>query len=274
MKSKLTLFVLGLFACLPSYVSAQTILPVGPISFSSNANYDTNFKEAGANTGMLRNASGYLQLLGSPTGLAVFDTSASGGTGGLGGTGGGNTNNDLSNFIISADLAGSGVGSIWGGFLLRLNDSEANGYVGIVRAFSPTSVNFSVGRGSSLTSAGMQVFNRTVTLASLTLSPGIFYDFQLTLNGGTFDFDFANGQATASFTDPFPLALMGQAGILLSTASPFESSRLDNFMIQQIPEPHTFSYVSIAAILFYFLYKGRTMQSTKRLTDIRPNKKE
>jgi hypothetical protein len=257
-----TLLALGVFAGFPSGLAAQTVLPFGPLSFSLNADYDGNFKEAAPYTGISRHASGYLQLFGSPTGLAVFDTSSTGGTSGLGGTGGSNANNDLSDFIISADLAGSGVGSIWGGFLLRLNDSEANGYVAAVRTISPSSVNFSVGRGTSLASAGTQVFTRTVALSSLTLTPDTFYNFTVAIQAGVFSFDFANGQATASFTDPVPLTLTGQAGIVLSTASPFESSRLDNFTIRQIPEPRVLLCVALGGMVIFLHRKCRSRPPT------------
>src|SRR5258707_690412 len=82
--------------------NAGTILPLAPITFSNNASYDANFKEPASNNGVIRNASGFLQLQGSQFGIAVFDTSATGGAAGLGGNSGHDANNDLSNFTISA----------------------------------------------------------------------------------------------------------------------------------------------------------------------------
>ena len=67
---------------------AATTLPVGPITFSTNADYDSKFKESSFDTGNTRNAAGYLQVQDFQYGPAVFDTSASGGVNGSGGTAG------------------------------------------------------------------------------------------------------------------------------------------------------------------------------------------
>ncbi len=72
-------FLFAVSVCPLSMVDAATILPVGPITFSTNASYDSNFKESPLNTGTVRNAAGYLQLQGFQYGVAVYDTSATGG---------------------------------------------------------------------------------------------------------------------------------------------------------------------------------------------------
>jgi hypothetical protein len=218
---------------------AATTLPVGPITFGTNADYDSRFKESAFDTGVTRNAAGYLQVQGFQYGPAVFDTSASGGLNGAGGTAGNDANNDLSNFTISADLASSEVGQFGGGFLLRLNSAEASGYFAGVLSASATSVTFDLFEGSGLTTGnGTNIFSTTVPLTGLSFATNTFYPFKVTASNGTFSFDFGSGAAKASFTDTTVSATTGQLGFVLTTASPTAATRLDNFTIV-VPEPST-----------------------------------
>ena len=244
MLKHLALLTVGLF--LANTCSATT-LPVGPITFSSNADYDANFKESSFN-GISRSTSGYLEVSGVPTATAAFDTSATGGVNGSGGTGGSDANNDLANFTLSADVASSVAGGIGAGFLLRLNNSEAGGYLAVVHTQGTSSVTFDIGEGASLTSAGANIFSRTISLSGLTVAANTFYHYKVTISGGTFSFDFGSGAATASFTDTTVTATVGQAGILMDTFSPSSATRMDNFSI--VPEPPNSTFVLVASFIF------------------------
>jgi hypothetical protein len=216
-----------------------TTLPVGPITFSSNSDYDNKFKEPPFYNGILRSPNGYLELSGTPTGMAVFDTSATGGANGQGGTGGLDVNSDLSNFTISADVASSVAGGIGVGFLLRLNSSEAAGYVAGAHFFPPFTtgtgkVAFDVFEGAGFTGAGLRIFHQEVPVSSTPFA-NMFYNFRVSVSGGTFSFDFNHGAATAGFTDTTVIATSGQVGIVLDTASAFAATRLDNLTVEDAP---------------------------------------
>jgi hypothetical protein len=225
-----------------------TTLPVGPITFSTNADYDSNFKESSSFNGISRNANGYLEVSGVPTATAAFDTSATGGINGQGGTGGGDANIDLSNFAISADIASSVSGGIGAAFLLRLNSAEAGGYVASVHTQGTTAVTFDIGEGASLTSSGAHIFSTTVTLSGLTTAANTFYNFKVTISGGAFSFDFGSGAATTNFTDTTVSATVGQVGILMDTFSPSAATRMKNFAV--VPEP-TSSCLIILSVVGY-----------------------
>ena len=225
---------------------AATTLPVGPITFGTNASYDANFKESVFDTGNTRNAAGYLQLQGFQYGPAIFDTSATGGLNGSGGSGGNDANNDLSNFTISGDLASSEVGQFGAGFLLRLNSAEASGYFASVITTGSNSVSFDLFEGAGLNEGfGFNIFSINVPMSNLSFATNTFYTFKVTADNGTFSFDFGSGAAKASFTDTSLSATVGQAGFVLTTASPSAATRFDNFAV--VPEPGTFGLLGVAA---------------------------
>jgi len=228
----------------PLLAAHATTLPVGPITFGTNASYDANFKES-LDTGTTRDAAGYLQLQGFQVGSAVFDTSATGGANGFGGTGGSDANNDLSNFTISADLASSVSGGIGAGFLLRLNAAEANGYFAAAVTQGTNYVEFDLSEGAGLNSGpGITIFSTILPLTGLTVATNTFYPFKVNVSNGTFAFNFGSGAATASFTDTTVSATTGQVGFVLETISPTAATRLDNFAIT--PEPGTASLLVLS----------------------------
>lgn len=231
-------FVFGI-----SQALAVTTLPVGPIGFGSNADYDANFKEVAAGNGIVRNAAGYVELASVAaaitTASAVYDASATGGASGNGGTGGADTNNDLGNFIISSTISVTNrTAQSVGGFLLRLDGNESNGYLGVM-SIQPTGVQFRLFEGVGLSTTGLgsgQIYDSG--LIATTTAINTFYSFKLTVNGGTFGFDFNNGAATSSFTDTTVTATSGQAGIFLrATDTANALTRMDDFQIAAIPEP-------------------------------------
>jgi hypothetical protein len=227
---------------------AATILPVGPITFSTNASYDSAFKEDAATAGILRSVGGFVQLQGPTVGLAVYDTSATGGANGSGGTAGSDANNDLSNFTISADFSSNDIGFFGIGFLLRLNAAESNGYYAAVVRTGPSSVTFDLTEGASLADGpGNNIFSQSVILTSQTINANQTYPFKLTVIGGNFAFDFGSGAATASFTDNTVSATTGQVGFSLATATPSSVTRLDNFAIGAVPEPSAALLVVVGA---------------------------
>ncbi len=244
------------FASALAYANAcrATTLPVGPITFDSNADYDNNFKESPTYNGIYRSPNGYLEILGSttawPAGQALYDTSATGGVGGQGGTGGQRANCDLSNFTISADLASSVSGQIHAGFLLRLDSSDANGYLATLDTNGPQA-SFAVFEGTSLTTPGSLIFSKAISTIPFAPAANTFYNLAVTVNGGTFSFDFDHGIATATFTDASVTATSGQVGILLEPPPPPQggSAQLDNFTI--VPEPGT-GCLSLCVVFAYF----------------------
>jgi len=237
--------------------NAATVLPLAPFTFSNNASYDANFKEPSSNNGVIRNAAGYLQLQGTQFGIAIFDTSATGGVAGLGGTSGHDDNNDLSNFTISASLASSESGGIGGGFLLRLDSGEENGYFASVLTLGTDAVKFDLAAGAGAVSGpGFNIFSITLPLNNLTIATNTFYPFKVEVNDGTFSFDFGSGAATASFTDPFPSATVGQVGFVLTTISPTAATRLDNFTIT--PEPNSAAFLCAAAAVVIMIRPRRS----------------
>lgn len=230
--------------------NAATVLPVGPITFSTNSDYDSAFKEPNFFFGDLgRDPAGYLSVFNSPSGLAVFDTSAIGGLGGFGGFGGSDANNDLSDFTISADLANTLPG-IGGGFLLRFNGSEAGGYAASVHNLDPFTVAFDLFEGASAMNAGFNIFHAVLPLPlGFSVAANTFYPFKVTAVGGTFDFDFADGAAIATFTDLTPSATVGQVGIVVDNLAPFATARLDNFRITAVPEPGSLVLAVLAGVI-------------------------
>jgi hypothetical protein len=242
---------------------AATVLPVGPISFNSNSEYDSAFKESNPMLASLqRDAAGNVSLFNTQTSLAIFDTSASGGVGGNGGLIGSDANNDLSDFTISADFA-STLPGIGGGFLLRLNSSEANGYAVRVHNIDPLLVVFDVFKGASAMSAGFQIFSTGVPLPiGSAVAANTFYTFKVTVVGGTFTLDFANGAAKATFTDFAPGATVGQVGIVVDNLAPGATARLDNFRIAAVPEPSSLVLAALAGIIpLSHLVRGRRRRS-------------
>ncbi|MEO8352126.1 MAG: PEP-CTERM sorting domain-containing protein, partial [Chthoniobacteraceae bacterium] len=216
------------------------------MTFSTNADYDSKFKESVFDRGNTRNGAGYVQLQGFQFGPAIFDTSATGGSNGSGGTGGNDANNDFSNFTISADLASSEEGPFGMGFLLRLDNNEANGYFAAVLANSATSVEFDLYEGAGLNEGfGSNIFSTVVPLNGLRITTNTFFPFEVTATDGDFAFDFGSGAATASFTDTSVIATTGQVGFVLTTASPDAATRLDNFAV--VPEPATSALVVLSA---------------------------
>jgi hypothetical protein len=230
---------------------AATVLPVGPITFSANSDYDKAFKEPAVPQldDMQRDAAGYLSVFNTPTSVAIYDTSASGGAGGNGGVAGSDANKDLSDFTISADFASSFAG-VGGGFLLRLNASEAGGYTASVHNLNPFVVAFDLFEGSSAVSAGINIFSTVVPLPNgFSVAPNTFYTFKVAAVGGTFTFDFAGGAAKASFVDFNPSATVGQVGIVLDNLGPGGTARLDNFRIAAVPEPSSLVLAVLAGVL-------------------------
>jgi hypothetical protein len=245
MKIISVLFVTACALAQPSF--AATTLPVGPYGFNSYADFDTTFKRGtGSVQGDLR---GFIYIRSGSFGSAVFDTSAAGGSGGGGGLTGSDLNNDLSDFKILADIAGSIPSMPLVGFYLRLDNTEANGYLASVQFLSPTQVAFALSEGASVAADGATIFSQSVPLTGLTLVSGSFYPFSVTANGGEFSFDFGNGAATVAFSDSSVSRTVGQAGFLLRNPQ----VQLDNFSV--VPEPRG-SYLLSLGVGLVLLARG------------------
>jgi hypothetical protein len=225
---------------LPITLVAQ---PVGPIYFDSASDYASNFKENASFDGISYDPAGYLTLQGSSSGIAVYDSSAFGGSSGDGATGGYDDDNQFDDFTASATVASSNyfAPSFRIGFLLRLDDSEANGYLVQVTPSSDTAVVFEIYEGASLTGSGTRIYQQSVSINSLTLQTDTFNSFKVSIDGGTFITDFASGEATASHTDNSVSANSGQVGLLLGTQNPIIKTHLDNFQITSSSLPFELS---------------------------------
>ena len=156
---------------------------------------------------------------------------------------------DFSNFTISADLASSS-GQIHAGFLLRLDSSDANGYLATLDTSGPQA-SFAVFEGASLTTPGSLIFSKAISTIPFASAANTFYNLKVTVTGGTFSFDFDHGIATATFTDTSVTATSGQVGILLEPPPPPQggSAQLDNFTV--VPEPGTGSLI-VCIVFGYF----------------------
>ena len=234
---------------LMSGADAATVFPVGPITFSTDADYDNNFKEGASLNLIARDpANNRIRVTGNGvnsnavTSTAAFDTSATGGSGGNGGTGGADANNDLADFTISSTVnVTNRTPSSSVAYFLRMDDSEAAGYMAILSfdsAGPPSTIRFRLfeGVGTTTTSFGTPIYD-----SGLVATPTAFnadFDYAVTVNGGQFDFDFNNGALTRSFTDLSLSRTVGQVGIRLSIGGSLTGqTRLDNFTITAIPEP-------------------------------------
>lgn len=247
-------------------LTAATVLPVSPLTFESNSDYDSSFKESQSFNGAFRSPNGYLEVLGVPNATAAFDTSANGGVNGSGGSSGSDANNDLSNFTVSADAASSVAGGIGVGFLLRMNSSESNGYLAAMFTQGTTAVTFNVFEGAGLNTAGTPIFGSTIPLTGLTIAANTFYPFKVTIAGGVFSFDFGSGAAVASFTDTSVSAITGQVGFSLSTLSPTSATRLDNFTIVPEPSSSDLILISLAGCTLFQIYRGLTPMKGAKLS--------
>jgi hypothetical protein len=239
---------------------ATTTLPAGPYGFNSFAEFDTAFKRG---TGSVqRDSGGFVYIRSGSFGSAVFDTSAAGGSGGSGGLTGSDVNNDLADFTIVSDIAGLIPSAPLVGFYLRLDNTEANGYLASVQFLSPTQVTFALSEGASVSADGTTIFSQPVPLTGLTLASGSFYPFRVSANGGQFSFDFGNGAATASFTDSTVSRSVGQVGFLLRNPQ----VQLDNFSV--VPEPRVLCLLSLGICLVLVAQRYRSSGSLiQRRTD-------
>lgn len=225
--------------------TASTTLPFGPLTFGSASDYDSNFKEPVGGNGITWNAAGNISSSSAATSpvittaSAVFDTTATGGSGGSGGTGGSDNNNDLGNFIVSSTISVTNrTGDTLFGYFLRLDANEANGYLALVQVGQGT-VSFRVfeGVGLATTSLGTGSIYNSGDISTPT-AINTAYNFSVTVNAGTFWFDFNNGAATSNFTDSTVTATVGQTGIFFRTPAMDNATvTMDNFQITAIPEP-------------------------------------
>jgi hypothetical protein len=257
--------------CLSAATSqAVTTLPVGPFTFSSNADYDNNFKEG--STGSLRVDTGSLRVssLDATTagiGSAIYDTSVTPGTGGNGGTGGTDNNNDLSDFTVSSVIQfqnRGGQSTI--GYFLRMDGSEAGGYLATATFYNstaPLAVRFDLFKNVDLnfvpaisgTSTPPSGFFAS-TFVPFTTAAATNFNFSVTAIGSDFTFTLANAANTtsvsATLSDPGTTVLTGQVGVFLRAQQQTggSTSRLDDFTIT-IPEPSSALLLGSAASLLF-----------------------
>lgn len=230
-KNFLSPFIWIILTCIT--LKSATAQWIPPIYFNSLSEYDTLFKESRPNDRISLIAPGHLAVQGNRMGLAVFDTSASGGYGGFGGTTGNDRENAFRDVILSSWISCSSQGdvSFRAGYLLRLDENEANGYLIQVTSWQTRAVTFAIYENSGLSQAGDPIFTQTVSLSTIELASDTWYAFKVRADGGTFSLDFANGEATASFTDKTVSATEGQIGIMLASPNLYTTVNLDTFSV-------------------------------------------
>lgn len=209
---------------------------ITPIYFDRLSDYDTLFKESRPNDGISLIAPGHLTIQGNRIGLAVFDTSAWGGFGGSGGTTGNDREDAFGDITLSSWISCSSEGAVFfrAGYLLRLDENEANGYLVQVTSSQTRAVTFEIYESSGLSQSGDRIFIQTVALNTIELASDTWYTFKVQAEGGTFRMDFANGEATASFTDRSVSATEGQLGVMLASINPFTAVNLDTFSVIEV----------------------------------------
>jgi len=205
-----------------------------PLLFDTNNDYDAYFKETPPFDGIVRSPEGFLELKGSSTGTAVFDSSTDGGAQGNGGDDGSDFDDYFEDLTFASWISCSDYHAPFFrvGYLIRLDENEANGYlVQITSSESPEGVFFQVYEGASTTESGTRIYQQFLSLDWGTLAVDTNYAFKVSIASGTFTMDFANGMAHATFTDPSVSTLSGQIGILLATANPFMAVRMDSLSV-------------------------------------------
>lgn len=221
---------LGCVAAFPLINYAQ---PVGPNHFVTANDYDSNFKEGATFNGISHDSSGYLTLSQGSTGIAIYDSSSYGGSSGSGGTDGDDYDDNMEDISVSAWIGSSNYyqAAFRAGYLLRMDNNESNGYLVQVTSLDSENVAFEVYEGAGLTQTGSRISYQVVSLNTLTLETDTLYAFKVSLVGGLFTMDFANGEATASYTDSSLSTMSGQVGIMLGRPSPIVEIHLDTFTI-------------------------------------------
>ncbi len=256
------------FCVFAGSVSAATLLPVGPIVFDAHADYDTNFRTNGL-TGITRTSTGGYGLRaattsGSVIGAAVFDESSTNvGTAGKGGTSGSQTNNDLSDFTISANVQfNARATSNVAGFFLRLDNNDSNGYLATVELIGSSNITFRLYEGVGITSAptaGQEIFSQQITQG---FAISTWHEFSVTAEGNAFSFSFqdsSNNLVTASYIDPTLTRTVGQTGVYL-TAGSSGGTNMNQFEITAIPEPSALVLLTIPMAIFYLQGQRKRMR--------------
>lgn len=245
---KKLLLPIVLIGCLCQAASAVTIL------FDTNADYDTNFWEAGAvnTSGLSRVAGGYLEKTGT-TSVAFYSPGATGGSGGSGGTTEGTTpvfgvgDRIRTNFSTSHLDGGNSFG-----FYTGISTNETSGYAVIFRITSATTADFRVfdtATDPSAAGAAGQFGGTLNFTTSGAFTANTFYTFQLDLvqNGANLNFVASMYDATTqaqigvtqTITDSTAPVFSGGVALRLNASATVTSPnvRADNFSIEAIPEP-------------------------------------
>lgn len=238
----------SLCACLLACLTAAPITGLAYTnSFTSDADYDTNFVELNTSGTASLALETYdttergIRKTGSGSQSIIFDTSASGGSGGNGSSSGSQADANFSDVTIGADLRFMNLNAPSVGFWAQVPADCLSGYLGDFTIISSTSVRLRVydsNSNPSTSGVGTNLLNQTITIPSgQSLNTSSFYrgrliakpttggDMQLTL-----EFSAADGTllASASVTDTgSPLIAPGQVGIRFAS----QSLRLDNFTI-------------------------------------------
>lgn len=246
----------------PYEVKMSTLLPQS-FDFAAASDYDANFKEGTVNGIYRESATGKLRVANGGTGMAVLDMRATAGANGVGGTGGLDANVDLDNFSISARTRTTAFGNTSQvGFLLRLNDNEAGGYLALASFDDATGISFRLFEGASLESVGTQIYINSNRAAAPDLALNTDYFFRVTAVGSQFTFEWLNSAGTVVYTqttnDGTLTSSVGQAGVRLRASG--ETVYLDDLTLAlpsvgsalsltAVPEPTSLAAIGGAMLL-------------------------
>ncbi|RYD31662.1 MAG: hypothetical protein EOP87_14300, partial [Verrucomicrobiaceae bacterium] len=177
--------IAGLLGLIIPQVASAALL-----TFSADADYDSNFREYGNALVFRDPATNALQKSGSSGGAhtAIYNTTATGGSGGSGGSSVGNANNEtFDNFRIQMDFSAetllAGGNSI--GFLVKVNGTDTAGYAGIFRLTGTGAADFRMFDSDSNAMTGgvsATILNSTQTFSGVpagSFAAGTFYTFRL-----------------------------------------------------------------------------------------------
>jgi len=247
------------------------------ITFSADADYDSNFREYG--TAVSRNGTlNALQKSGVTGGAvsAIYNTTATGGTGGNGGTGVGTVNNNtFSNLRIQMDFSAETllIGGNSLGFFVKVNSAENSGYAGIFRLTGTGSADFRMFDSDSNPNGALSatVLNSTTAFSGVTagsIAAGTFYTLRLDVQdiAGTVQFSasiFTQGGGTQigntiTTTDTTtPVIGAGQVGLRMGTqGGTVGANYFDNFSVDTIPEPEI-AMLSFVGVSFFCLRRRK-----------------
>jgi len=258
---QLSLFSLGAFSLVTTEMAAT-------LSFDASSDYDNNFQEYlnPSVTSWSSDHGGSLEKGGGNSAtVAIYNTTATGGSAGSGGTGAATPNNNtFSNFTLRLDFSTPELitGGDSAGIFTKVSADATSGYLVVFRLLSSGTADFrvwdSVGTNPSTGSFGSPVSTQSFTVPASSFAINTFYTFQLTVAdvGSNVQFTgaiFAQGGGaeignTLTYTDTSSALIgPGQIGFRFGSATTTPTA-YDNITITPTPEPATVALLGFAGL--------------------------